>query len=151
MFSWLVSSRGKRAFASPAGIGLITTCKSRKTSHFVGWVGFAFQGGKSQNSFHRVVAGRSPHSPNLSPNIARPLFEDSRVASSWITSRCSTRNPSLMRRVSAAIQSTGRPKAENRPCTIIKSPSATIVPGLYFRVEGRLLTRLNSPSRPGAL
>src|ERR1700747_2488370 len=31
-----------------------------------------------------------------------------------------------MRTMSAAIQFTGRPKCENRPCTMTKAPSATI-------------------------
>src|SRR5437899_11379159 len=56
-----------------------------------------------------------------------------------------------MRTISAAIQFTGAPKSLNRPCTITKSPSATIVPGSYFNVGGRLLMRLNRPSRPGAM
>jgi hypothetical protein len=58
---------------------------------------------------------------------------------------------SLMWRMSAAIQFTGRPKPENRPCTITKSPSATIVSGSYLSVVGRPLMRLNSPSQPGAI
>ena len=36
------------------------------------------------------------YSGNLSPNIGRPLLEDSRVASSWMTSQCSTRIPFSM-------------------------------------------------------
>jgi len=43
---------------------------------------------------------------NLSPNIGRPLLDCSRVASSWSTSQCSTKIPSLTRRMSAAIQFT---------------------------------------------
>jgi len=70
----------------------------------------------------------------------------SREASSWITSQCSTRTPSWMRRMSAAIQFTGWPEPENRPCTITKSFSVTIVPGSYFSVGGMLLMRLNRPS-----
>src|ERR1700682_5311407 len=47
------------------------------------------------------------HLVNESPNIGRPLFDCSCVASSSITSQCSTRVPSLMRTMSAAIQFTG--------------------------------------------
>ena len=50
-----------------------------------------------------------------------------------------------------AIQAAGRPWPENRPCTITKSPSATIVPDSYFNVGGKPLTRLNRPARPGAM
>jgi hypothetical protein len=39
----------------------------------------------------------------------------------------------------------------NRPCTITKFPSATIVPGSYFNVGGMFLMRLNRPSRSGAI
>src|SRR5712692_3691587 len=85
------------------------------------------------------------------PNMGAPLFDCSSVASSWITSQCSTRIPSLIRTMSAEIQFNGSPKPENRPCTITKSPSATIVPASYFRVGGILLIRSNSPSRPGAM
>src|ERR1700686_3815185 len=58
----------------------------------------------------------------LTPNIGLPLLDASRVTSSSITSQCSARSPSLMRTMSAAIQFTGWPKPENRPCTITKSP-----------------------------
>jgi hypothetical protein len=47
------------------------------------------------------------------------------------------------------VQFTGRPKPENRRWTMTKSSSATIRPGSYLRVAGRLLMRSNSPSRPG--
>ena len=40
---------------------------------------------------------------------------------------------------------------ENRPWTITRSPSATIILGAYFSVGGMLLMRLNRPSRPGAM
>jgi hypothetical protein len=53
--------------------------------------------------------------------MGRPLFDCSWAASSWITSQCSIRLPSLIRRMSAAIQFTGWPTPENRPCTITKS------------------------------
>ncbi len=53
--------------------------------------------------------------------------------------------------IDLAIQFTGRPMPENRPCTITKSFSATIVPGSYLSVGGMLLMRLNRPSRPGAI
>src|SRR5438309_7827114 len=76
--------------------------------------------------------------------MGRPLFDCSWVASSCITSQCSIRIPSLIRRTSAAIQFTGAPKPLNRPCTITRSPSATIVPGSYFNVGGMLLMRLNT-------
>src|SRR5713101_6793150 len=85
------------------------------------------------------------HLPNVSPNIGRPLFDCSCVTSSSITSQCSTRRPSLMRTMSAATQFTGWPKPVNRPCTITKSPSATIVPGSYFSVGGILLMSLIRP------
>jgi hypothetical protein len=39
-----------------------------------------------------------------------------------------------MRTISATIQITGAPKPLNRPCTITKSPSATIVPGSHFKL-----------------
>src|SRR6266851_1716915 len=100
---------------------------------------------------YRVHHFRNVHFVKTLPNIGRPLFDCSRDASSWITSQCSTRMLSLMRRMSAAIQFTGRPKSEKRPCTITKSPSATIVPGSYLSVVGRLLMRLNRPPRPGAI
>src|SRR4029077_13263538 len=82
---------------------------------------------------------------NPSPNIGRPLFDCSCVASSSITSQCSARSPSLMRTMSAAIQFTGWPKPEKRPCTITKSFSATISRDSYFRVGGMLLISLNRP------
>ena len=47
--------------------------------------------------------------------------------------------------------STGAPNPEKRPCTITKSPSATITPASYFRVVGSDFIRLNSPSRPGSM
>src|SRR6202521_4862736 len=99
----------------------------------------------------RVHHFRNVHFVKTLPNIGRPLFDCSLDASSWITSQCSTRMLSLMRRMSAAIQFTGRPKSEKRPCTITKSPLATIVPGSYLSVVGRLLMRwrLNRPPRPG--
>lgn len=50
--------------------------------------------------------------------------------------------------MSAAIQFIGWPNPENRPCTITTSCSATIMPGSYFSVGGRLLMSLNRPSRP---
>ena len=56
------------------------------------------------------------HVLKLSPNIGKPLFDSSLVTSSWITSQCSRRRPSSMRRMSAAIQFAGR-KPENRPWT----------------------------------
>src|ERR1700692_3337234 len=56
--------------------------------------------------------------------------------------------PSWRRTISAAIQFTGAPKPEKRPWTITKSPPATMTPASYFSVGGRLLMRLNRPSRP---
>ena len=44
---------------------------------------------------------------NFSPNMGSPLFDSALVASSWITSQCSRKTPSLMRRMSAAIQFVG--------------------------------------------
>src|SRR5579862_9847008 len=88
---------------------------------------------------------------NDTPNIGNPLFDCARVASSCITSQCSTRTPSAMRRMSAAIQFTGRPKPLKRPCTMTKSPSAKIGPCSYFPVGGKPLPRLKSPSRPGTM
>src|SRR2546423_14087898 len=55
-------------------------------------------------------AALSAHALNVSPNMGRPLFDDVRVASFWITSQCSTSIPFSMRRISAAIQFTDRPK-----------------------------------------
>src|SRR6266567_8114585 len=43
----------------------------------------------------------------LSPNIGSPLFDPSRVASSWITSQCSASWPFSMRTMSTTIQATG--------------------------------------------
>ena len=37
---------------------------------------------------------------------------------------------------------TGAPKSLNRPCTITKSPSATIVPASYFNVGGMLFDEM---------
>src|SRR4029077_14629727 len=88
------------------------------------------------------------HPGNLLPNIGRPLLDDSRVTSSSITSQCSARTPSSMRTMSAVIQFAGWAWPEKRPCTITKSPSATIIPDSYFRAGGMLLMRLNRPSRP---
>jgi hypothetical protein len=88
---------------------------------------------------------------NFSPNRGRPLYDDARVASSWITFQCSTSTPSAMRRMSAAIQAVGWPNPENRPWTVTGSLSATIIPDSYFSVAGILLIRLNRPSRPGAI
>jgi hypothetical protein len=51
----------------------------------------------------------------------------------------------------AAIQFTGWPKPENRPCTVTNSFSATIVPGSDFSVGGMLLMSLKRPSRPGSI
>src|SRR5215469_12398762 len=50
---------------------------------------------------------RFSYLPKLSPNMGKPLFDSSFVASSSITSQCSARRPSLIRRMSAAIQFTG--------------------------------------------
>jgi hypothetical protein len=58
------------------------------------------------------------HFVNISPNIGRPLFDCSREAS-VLDSKNVRCDP---------VQ--GGPKPENRPCTITKSPSATIVPHL---------------------
>src|SRR6266478_8057628 len=77
-------------------------------------------------------------SAKLSPNIDRPLFDSERAASSWRTSQCSANTPSAMRTTSAAIQFLGRPVPENRPCTMTKSPSATIA-RLIFEGRGRTL------------
>jgi len=98
----------------------------------------------------RDVPG-ADHLLKSSPNIGSPLFESCFVTSSSITSQCSTSIPSWRRTISAAIQFTGRPNFENRPCTMTKFPSATIVPGSYSRVGGRLLMRSNWPSRPGPM
>src|SRR6266849_5159554 len=106
--------------------------------------------GREHDCFHdpflsRLVLG------NVLPNIGRPLFDDSRVASSWITSQCSTRTPSLMRTMSATIQFAGWPTSENRPCSIRRFPSAKIAPFSYFIVTGECLTKLKRPSRPGGM
>src|SRR5260370_23296103 len=71
-----------------------------------------------QRLIYRVHHFRNVHFVKTLPNIGRPLFDCSRHASSWITYQCSTRMLSLMRRIAAALQFTGRPKSENRPCTI---------------------------------
>ena len=52
---------------------------------------------------------------NLSPNMGRPLFDDSRVASSWMTSQCSASRLFSIRRMSTTTQFTGCPIPENRP------------------------------------
>jgi hypothetical protein len=54
-----------------------------------------------------------------------------------------------MHTISAAIQFTETPKPLNRPCTITRSPSATIVPGSYFDVGGKLLMRLKKTLATG--
>jgi len=61
--------------------------------------------------------GRPGHrySGNESPNIGLPLLDCSCVASSWMTSQCSTRTPSSILRMSAAIKFAGAPSPENRP------------------------------------
>ena len=53
--------------------------------------------------------------------------------------------------MSAAIQFAGAANPEKRPWTMSKSPSATMRPGSYLSVGGKLLTRLKRPSRPGAM
>src|SRR5438132_11654653 len=47
---------------------------------------------------------------NELPNIGFPLLDCPRVASSSMTSQCSTKTPSSMTRMSAAIQLAGAPK-----------------------------------------
>src|SRR5260370_37411941 len=98
---------------------------------------------------HKVTG--SDHLLNSSPNIGRPLCDPCLLTSSSITSQCSASTPFSMRTISAAIQFAGSPKLENRPCTMTKFSSATIVPCSYLRVGGRLLLRLNTHSRPGGL
>src|SRR6266550_9301794 len=110
-------------------------------------------------SLQQIRCDRHQNTPRLiqrysgkeSPNIGRPLLDCSRVASSWMTSQCSTRTPPSTRRMSAAIQFMGAPNPENRPWTMTISPSATIIPGSYFSVGGMLLIRSNRPSRPGPM
>src|SRR5262249_38704004 len=97
-----------------------------------------------------VIKYRPRYFVNLSPNMGSPLFDSALVASSWITSQCSRKTSSLMRRMSATTQFLGK-APEYRPWIITNSPSATTVPGSYLRVGGRLLMRLNNPSRPGAM
>src|SRR6267142_2333766 len=106
-------------------------------------------GGGDESS--EPLHGVPPHSVKLPPNIGRPLLDSAWEASSWRTSQCSTRTPSTMRRMSAAIQLFGRPCPEKRPWTITKSPSATITPCSYLSVGGALLIRLKRPSRPGSI
>jgi hypothetical protein len=56
--------------------------------------------GSAGKSFSSRKNGQfSVHSPNLPPNMGSPLFDDSREPSSWITSQCSIRMPSSMRRI----------------------------------------------------
>src|SRR5258708_39843162 len=88
------------------------------------------------------VAGPD-HLLNTVPNIGRPLFESCLLTSSSITSQCSSKTSFAIRTMSAAIQLAGWPKPEKRPSTITKSPSATMVPGSYFNLGGRLLIRLD--------
>src|SRR6266446_10691486 len=81
--------------------------------------------------------------------MGRPLFDDSRVASSWITSQCSASTPSTRRRMSAAIQAVGWPNPENRSWIITRSPSATIIPGSYFSVGGDALDQIEQAFASG--
>jgi predicted SnoaL-like aldol condensation-catalyzing enzyme len=85
-----------------------------------------------------------------------PMFGDKFSAMTQVNryqrkycSQCSVSFPASIGTISAAIQFTGAPKSLNRPCTITKSPSVTIVPASYFNVGWMLLMRLNSPLRPG--
>src|SRR5713101_6461602 len=77
-------------------------------------------------------ASRMVHFVNASPNMGRPLFDCSCVASSSITSQYSTRTPSLTGKMSAAIRSVGWPKPKKRPCTIAKFFSPTVSFDSYF-------------------
>src|SRR6266478_1896979 len=54
----------------------------------------------------------------LSPNMGSPLLEDSRLASSSMTSQCSARRSFSILTISAAIQATGGPCPEKRPWTM---------------------------------
>src|SRR5262249_46499431 len=51
----------------------------------------------------------------------------------------------------AARHEGGAPNPEKRPWTMTRSPSATITLGSYLSVAGRPRTRVNRPSRPGAM
>src|ERR1700722_2845405 len=101
--------------------------------------------------FHGFISLDHLYFGKVFPNIGAPLFDCSSVASSWITSQCSTSIPSSMRTISAAIQFTGSPRSLNRPCTMTKLLSAMMIPGSYFSVGGVLFIRSNKPSRPGAM
>ena len=76
------------------------------------------------SSVHFPLEPKSPRASaqwragNELPNIGRPLLDRSWVASSWMTSQCSTRIPSSMWRMSAAIQFAGAPNPEKRPWTM---------------------------------
>jgi hypothetical protein len=63
--------------------------------------------GRSVTGTHFGCEYRRRYFVNFSPNMGSPLFDSALVASSWITSQCSRRTPSLMRRMSAAIQFVG--------------------------------------------
>jgi len=58
------------------------------------------------------------------------------------------KDPILDPRMFRCDPATGRPKSENRPCTIYEISIARSFPGSYLSVGGRLLTRLNSPRDP---
>jgi len=84
---------------------------------------------------------------NVFPNMGAPLS----TALLWLRpeSHPNARQVSVLdAQISAAIQFTGAPKPLNLPCTMTKSPSATINPGSYLSVGGMLLMRSNRPSRP---
>src|SRR5208283_4538640 len=66
-----------------------------------------------------------------------------------MTSQCSTSTPSLMRRMSAAIQFTGAPKPENRPWIITRSPSATIHSRLILQRRGDALYQIEQAFASG--
>ncbi len=65
--------------------------------------------------------------------------------------RAAARTPSCMRIRSTTIQFAWRPRPENRPRTITRSPSTMISSVSCLNVAGRLRTSANSPSRPGVM
>ena len=74
----------------------------------------------------------------------KPAFDFSCGASSCKTSQCSASTPSALRTMSAAIQLRGDPIAQRRPCTMTKSPSATLTWFTYRAPSGRLLKSLKA-------
>jgi len=77
----------------------------------------------------------------LLANMGRPLLD----SACWLRLglRPSAREKRVLDTKYVGYNPVRRRAPEYRPWTITKSPSATTLPGSYFRVGGRLLMRLN--------